>query len=281
MVVYLHGCSQNNDTDPQVAFGTRWNELAKREGVVVLYPLQAAFDSEHPENAEGNGGSCWNWFLPQNMHRGHGEPAMLTAITKRVAQQNFVDLRRIYVSGASAGADMANILGITYPDVFRASAMFAGCAYFACRDVLGNQARKEFLRHGHRPGPAMVVQGDADMLNNVALGRSLLEQQINMRRLAQTPTSTKHYGSAQAVNPGGGDPCADHTGYPCSAGATGWTSYPYTVKRYADEKGNSVVEWWVIHGLNHDYPNGDTRSSFTDPAGPDVTRAAWNFFVAA
>jgi poly(3-hydroxybutyrate) depolymerase len=77
------------------------------------------------------------------------------------------------------------------------------------------------------------------------------------------------------VNPGGGNPCVDHTGYPCAAGATGWPSYPYTVDHY----GGGVVDFWTIHGLNHDYPYGDTRSTFTDPAGPDITRAAWDFFA--
>jgi poly(3-hydroxybutyrate) depolymerase len=65
------------------------------------------------------------------------------------------------------------------------------------------------------------------------------------------------------------------------AGASGWASYPYTVKRYADRTRRTAVEWWVIHGLEHNYPNGDYRSTFTDPVGPDITRAAWDFFTAA
>ena len=60
------GCSQNNDSDPQLAFGTRWNELAAKVGAVVLYPLEAPYDMEHPERVEGNGASCWNWFLEKN-----------------------------------------------------------------------------------------------------------------------------------------------------------------------------------------------------------------------
>ncbi|MGI8794651.1 MAG: hypothetical protein ACR2H3_16010 [Acidimicrobiales bacterium] len=69
--------------------------------------------------------------------------------------------------------------------------------------------------------------------------------------------------------------------WPCAAGATGWQSYPYTVDRYANAKTQTVVVWWLIHGLNHNYPNGDYSSTFTDPAGPDITRATWDFFRAA
>jgi poly(hydroxyalkanoate) depolymerase family esterase len=282
MVVYLHGCSQHNETDPQVAFGTRWNELAAKVGAVVLYPLQAPYDMEHPEALEGNGGSCWNWFLPKNMRRGRGEPKLIADLTRKIAAQHSVDSSRIYVMGVSAGANMANTLSVTYPELFRASAMAAGCAYAACRDVFGNQARQQFGPLGRKPGPSIVFQGDADTLNNVAMAETLLQQQIGMRRIPSTPRSTRHYGDARAVNPGSGNPCVGpHANWPCAAGVIGWSSYPYTVKQYADRGGRTVVEWWVIHGLGHNYPNGDYASTFTDPVGPDITTAAWRFFTAA
>lgn len=282
MVVYLHGCAQNNDTDPQVAFGTRWNELAAKVGAVVLYPLQADYDTNDPSSAEGNGGSCWNWFLNKNMHRGRGEPAVVAALTRDLAADNRVDRSRIFVMGASAGANMANILGITYPDVYAASAMFAGCAYAYCRDLLGNQAAKEVAKSGRSSRPAIVFQGDSDTLNNVALGKTLLQQHLGMRNITGGPRTTQHHGDVKEVNPGAGNPClGQHGNWPCLAGASGWSSYPYTVKRYADKTRRTAVEWWLIHGLEHNYPNGDYRSTFTDPAGPDITRAAWDFFSAA
>jgi poly(hydroxyalkanoate) depolymerase family esterase len=277
LVVYLHGCTQNNATDPQVAFGTRWNELAAREGAVVLYPLQSAYDMEHPETVEGNGASCWNWFLDENMHRGAGEPATLAALTREIMASEHVDPSRVYVMGTSAGADMANVLSVTYPDLFEAAAMFAGCAYAACSDSTGTLAKAELDAHGLAPVPAIIFQGDADTLNVMALGETLLQQQVGMHGLERTPSSTERHGDFTAVNPGTGNPCVEHAGWPCAAGVTGWTSYPYTVDHY----GGGIVDFWTIHGLNHDYPNGDYRSTFTDPAGPDITGAAWEFFEAA
>jgi poly(hydroxyalkanoate) depolymerase family esterase len=282
LVVYLHGCSQNNDTDPQVAFGTRWNELAKDMGAVVLYPLQSAFDMDHPEAVEGNGASCWNWFLDQNMHRGAGEPAIIADLTRAIAAANHVDPRRIFVMGTSAGADMANVLNITYPDLFKAAAMFAGCAYDVCRDVDGNLAGEELAKNGLTPSPAIIFQGSGDTLNNLAMGETLLQQHLGMRGLSTSPTSTEEHGDPMALNPGHGTVCVgDHNNFPCAAGVTGWSSYPYTVEHYADSTGVTLVDWWRIEGLNHGYPNGDYRSTFTDPAGPDITRAAWDFFTAA
>jgi poly(hydroxyalkanoate) depolymerase family esterase len=280
LVVYLHGCTQNNATDPPVAFGTRWNELAKQVGAVVLYPLQAPYDMAHPEAVEGNGASCWNWFLDKNMHRGAGEPELIADLTLQVAAANHVDPRRVYVMGTSAGADMANVLNITYSDVYRAAAMFAGCAYNTCADVTGALAARELA--ARTPSPAIIFQGGGDTLNNVAMGETLLRQQVGMRpALAASPTSTEQHGDPSAAKPGSGNPCVGpHGNWPCLAGVTGWTSYPYAVDHY-DAGGRHVVDWWLIHGLNHDYPNGDYRSTFTDPAGPDITRAAWDFFRAA
>jgi poly(hydroxyalkanoate) depolymerase family esterase len=278
LVVYLHGCTQNNATDPQVAFGTRWNELAERENAVVLYPLQAAYDNAHPEAVEGNGASCWNWFLDKNMHRGAGEPKIIADLTDSIIAAKGVDRSRVYVMGTSAGADMTNVLSITYPDLFKAAAMFAGCAYETCSDSGGTLASAELAAEGLAPVPALIFQGDGDTLNNVAMGETLLHQQLGMHGLDGTPTSTEDHGGVAPGTPGSGNVCVgQHANWPCPAGAVGWASYPYTVDHY----GGGVVDWWQIHGLNHSYPNGDTRSTFTDPAGPDITQAAWNFFTAA
>lgn len=290
LVVYLHGCTQNNGTDPDVAFGTRWNELAARVGAVVLYPLQSAYDMEHPEAVEGNGGSCWNWFLDKNIHRDSGEAAILADLTRAVAVANHVDGNRIYVMGTSAGAGMTTVLATTYPDRYKAAAMLAGCAYAACADTTGRLAFEELVRNRLDPIPSIIFQGDGDMLSNVALGEDLLHQQLGTHDWADdgelnqsvTLASTYHKGKPTVVSPGPGNLCVgQHSNWPCLAGATGWESYPYTVEHYTNGAGRPVVDWWLIHGLNHNYPYGDDRSTFTDPAGPDITTAAWNFFTAA
>jgi poly(3-hydroxybutyrate) depolymerase len=187
-----------------------------------------------------------------------------------------VDTSRVYVMGTSAGADMTNVLSITYPDLFKAAAMFAGCAYVTCSDSSGTLATRELAAHGLPTIPAIIFQGDADTLNVMGLGQTLLRQQVAMHGFDQRPTSTEEHGDATAIEPGEPDPCADHANWPCASGVTGWKSYPYTVEHY----GGGIVDWWLIHGLNHDYPNADTRSTFTDPAGPNITRAAWDFFEA-
>jgi len=267
LVIYLHGCSQ---TAEDAARGTRWNELAEREGALVVYPEQSP---------AANGAQCWNWFEPDHQVRGNGEPAIIMAIVAEVMAARRVDLKRVYAIGASAGADMATILGATYPDVLAAIAPFAGCAYLTCADVTGEAARAA-MGSRERSMPAMVVQGTADPLNNVVLGESAVRQWLGTNRLDPTPTSTEDHGDPSAVEPGSGDPCVRNRNFPCAGGALGWSAYPATVHHHADERGCVVVDAWYVHGLSHDYPSGDPEGSFTDPIGPDLTAAAWSFFQA-
>jgi poly(3-hydroxybutyrate) depolymerase len=60
----------------------------------------------------------------------------------------------------------------------------------------------------------------------------------------------------------------------------GLKTYPYTVEHFADANGRSLIDFWVIHGMTHAYPDGDPRYGWTDPIGPNVTKAAYDFFMA-
>jgi hypothetical protein len=68
--------------------------------------------------------------------------------------------------------------------------------------------------------------------------------------------------------------------FPCNAALLGFESYPYTIRSYAGGGHDRLIEFWTIHGLGHNYPNGDTRATFTDPFGPDVNEPAYDFFMA-
>ena len=85
--------------------------------------------------------------------------------------------------------------------------------------------------------------------------------------------------SLSSPDPANGDTCL-HTfpRNPCPLAAAGVSPYPTTVRHYADANGREIVQSWTIHGLSHNYSGGSFDGNFTDPYGPNITAAAWEFF---
>ncbi len=283
LLVYLHGCNQDAD---DAAVGTRLEELAERKGFLVLFPQQTRPASGTYPLTDGNGSGCWNWFLPDHQQRGKGEPGSLVGMTRKVMGAFAVDSKRVWLAGASAGADMATILAATSPDLFAAVAPIAGCAYLSCGDVSGTQAYAAMGKQA-RIVPALVVQGTADMVNNAAMGATAVAQwratndladdgQAN-GSVARQPSSVVQHDAVSGTPPG--DPCVGNSRLPCLGGVLGLKSYPYTVIRYDDAKGKTAVEVLVIHGANHAYTGGNPAGTFVDPVGPDLGTAMYDFFV--
>jgi poly(hydroxyalkanoate) depolymerase family esterase len=285
LFVYLHGCNQ---TAHDVAVGERLGWLADKEGFLVLYPQQTRpMNSTYPF-ADGNGAGCWNWFLPDHQARDAGEPATLAGMTRDVMSRYDVDPRRVWVAGASAGADMATILGATYPDLYAAIAPIAGCAYRTCSDVDGTAALAA-MGPRKRVVPAFIVNASTDMVNNIAMGATAVKQWVATDDLAdngqadgsipQQPSSVTSHAAVRGSEPGG-DPCIGSSRLPCVGGVLGLKSYPYTDLRYDDSRGTTVVQVWVIHGANHAFTGGNSNGTFVDPVGPDLGPAIYGFFRA-
>ena len=279
LVVYLHGCNQ---TAADAATGTRWTELAEARGFTAVFPEQSA---------TANGAQCWNWFLPEHQVRDAGEPAIVAEITRRVIARTGSDPTRVYVLGASAGADLAMIMGATYPDLYAAVVGFAGCAYATCADVDGTRAHAAQGSQA-RVLPAMLVQGTADPLNDFAMGETMARQWVGTNDLGDdgeangsvpsSPSRTEHVGLDASAADGAGtaaDLCVRNRQFPCASGLRANGDYPYSIEHHADRSGCDVVDFWIVHGLSHDYPGGDPEGSFTDPAGPHVTTAAYDWFL--
>jgi poly(hydroxyalkanoate) depolymerase family esterase len=294
LVVFLHGCTQ---TAADVEVGTKFSEAARARGVAVAYPEQVTFSGDLTAEYDGNDARCWNWFLEDHQHRGSGEPAALAAVVEQMAAAHPIDRRRIYVAGLSAGADMTAVMGATYPDLFAAVGVISGCAYATCTDVTGAAAYDEMQRAAQDAGvaldlmPAFIAQGSTDMVSNVALDQTSLRQWLATNdRIDDGELNGSVPPAPRDVlphRPGGVAPPDDISGlcvapnrFPCAGGVGIQGNYPYTVEYYDDAEGRPLIEHWLMHGLNHAYPNGDPAGSFTDPLGPDITNALLDFFLA-
>lgn len=265
LVVMLHGCTQDA---ADFARGTAMNRVAAAAGFLVLYPEQAP---------ERNGNRCWNWFLPEHQRRGRGEPALIAGLVREVARRHGADPRRIYVAGMSAGGAMAVILGAAYPDLFAAIGVHSGLEYGAASDlpsalramVLGGpdpvgQGDRAYAEMGPRARvvPVIAFHGEQDLTVREVNGRQVIRQWLWTNWLA----------SRVAVNTLFDWPDETRRGQ-----VTG--GYAYTLRRWRDATGRVVAEYWLVHGMTHRWSGGDPSGSYTDPAGPDASRAMWEFFA--
>lgn len=298
MVVYLHGCNQSAS---DAILGTRWNELAESRRFVVVYPEQ-----KNPNNEEdpadqveghlndGNGINCWNWFNPAHQSRDSGEPGTIAGITREVLARTdiSIDEDRVFLGGMSAGGVMASTMGATYPDLYAAIAVMAGCGYPACGDPSGTLAFQAMADNARRL-PIILFHGTADEIAPFPMGVNALHQWLGSndwidngqpdQSVPPTPAQTFNIGFDESLvaNLGSeGDTCIRNENSPCIGGVLGLQNYPFTIERYADARGCPLIDFWIIHGLTHNYPGGNPEGNFVDPIGPNITVAAYNFFLA-
>ena len=283
LVVFLHGCSQSGAA---MATATRLNELADQRGFVAAYIDQKnTFPLTYPA-ADGNGLACWNWFHPDHQKRDQGEPKIIADITRHVVATYGVDPNRVYIMGMSAGANMTVIMAANYPDVYAAAGVLAGCSYAACTDQTGALTYEAMGPHA-RVVPMFVIHGTADTVVPYPEGVALVHSWLNVDDRADNgsfdgsvshdPSAWEHHGFDQPVDPLTGDPCLRSPNWPCLGGVVGFEDeYPHTVMHY-DVAGCNALDFWTIYGMEHAWPNSP-GGPFTDPLGPNVTTAAFDFF---
>lgn len=242
LVVMLHGCTQNPD---DFAAGTAMNEAARAQGFFVLYPAQSQ---------KANPQRCWNWFKHSHQARGRGEPAILAGMTREVMARHAIDAGRVYVAGLSAGGAMAAILGQAYPDLFAAVGVHSGLAAGAASDLPSAlQAMKgappaDKAVGAAAPVPTIVIHGDKDATVHASNGERVYAESAGAGSSAQTETGR---------TPGG----------------RSWTR-----RIHRDAGGKAIAEHWLVHGAAHAWSGGSSKGSYTDPQGPDATRAMLDFF---
>jgi len=122
VVVAVHYCTGSG---PAFFSGTEFANLANQYGFILVYPSAT------------RSGSCFDVSSPQALrHDGGSDPVGIVSMVRWVLQNRNGDPNRVYVTGASSGAMMTNVLLGDYPDVFKAGAAFMGVPHscFATTD---------------------------------------------------------------------------------------------------------------------------------------------------
>jgi poly(hydroxyalkanoate) depolymerase family esterase len=252
LVVALHGCTQSAATLRQQ---TKFDSLAEAKNFIVVFP-------EQPSSA--NPMSCWNWFDPNHMQRGSGEPSIIAGITDWVQQHYSVDPQRIYVAGFSAGAAMAAVMGVTYPDRYAAIGIGSGIQYggSSLDPTQAGQAAYKAMGTYSRPMPTLIFHGGQDQIVPVSNADKLVKQW-------QTTDDLSDDGSINGSIPAGPVKTLGEQ-------STGGQSY--TITRYEDGHGRELVQSWLVPDMGHAWSGGCSCTAYSDPAGPDETVAMYSFF---
>lgn len=234
LLVALHGGTQDANT---FATSTGLDEVAEREGVVVVYPEQS-----RSANAMG----YWNWFRPGDQARDAGEPGQIAAVVREVSTAHEVDRDRVGVVGFSAGAAMAAVLAAVYPDVFCGAGVHSGLPHRAATDVgsafAAMKSPPQSVADGG-PVPLCVIHGDADPTVAPANADAVVRSGLLARQGTREERTT---GQVE--------------------GGRSWTR-----RRWSEDGGRVVVESWTVHGMTHDWSGGRAGASYADPTGPDAS----------
>ena len=299
LIMVLHGCAQPFFSHPwAIAYDTHMNQLAEAHQFLVVYPHEFAPPDVNPM-------SCWNFFLPENQHRRGGETASLAGIVQDMLKNTSrwaIDPQRIYVAGISSGGGATANVGATHPDLFAAIGVHSGAEYgyplpFAgeqapARDAMAPLSEAEALSGEVEqlavipPGPdpvkqgekafhamgsfarvvqAIVFHGTADPVSDPVNGDQATQQWITTNQLASRGdfTAAFEHPSSTAEHPAGLD-----------------GERPYTVDTWQDAHGRNVVTYYKVGGMGHAWSGGTPGSIFTDPLGPDASKAMYEFFMA-
>jgi acetylxylan esterase len=122
VLVAVHYCTGSG---PAFFSGTEFASLADQYGFIVIYPSAT------------RSGSCFDVSSAGALkHNGTSDPVGIVSMVSYVLAHNNADASRVYVTGASSGGMMTNVLLGDYPDVFRAGAAFMGVPFgcFATTD---------------------------------------------------------------------------------------------------------------------------------------------------
>src|SRR6187402_700472 len=102
LLVAVHYCTGSG---PAFYSGTQFASLADRYGFIVIYPSAT------------RSGSCFDVSSPGALrHDGNSDPVGIISMVRYVQQRYSADTSRTYVTGASSGGMMTNVLLGDYPD---------------------------------------------------------------------------------------------------------------------------------------------------------------------
>lgn len=251
LVFVLHGAGGSGE---QAVRLYRWQAKADAEGFVVAGPDAATVFAQRAADFRTNP-RAWN----DGSGRGAAtigrsdDTGFIAALIDSFAHSHAIDRGRVYATGFSSGAGMAQRLGQDMSDRIAAIVPVAGIMV-PLRTSLA------------RPIPVLYVSGDKDPLNPVAGGDVALPWGVTFRKeplqtLVERWRDLDGCGRTPAVT----------------------TAPALRVQTWTACRGDVEVRYVLIRGHGHEWPGGGSSRlppAIVGPSNPgayDATMAAWTF----
>ncbi|MEV6205662.1 PHB depolymerase family esterase [Kitasatospora sp. NPDC051914] len=256
VLVAVHYCTGSG---PAIYSGTEFASLADRYGFIVVYPSAT------------RSGNCFDVSSPQALRRdGGSDPVGIRSMVGWVQQHYAVDPARIFVTGASSGAMMTNVLLGDYPDVFSAGAAFMGVP-FGCFATTDGSSWNSACANG-----TVTKSGQqwGDLVRAAHPGYS--GPRPRMQLWHGTEDSTLRYPNlAEEIKQ-----WTDVLGVPATPALTDHPQTAWTRTRYGSTGTRALVEAVSVQGAGHTLPTAgmaaqaiaffglDSTSPSTPPTSP-------------
>lgn len=265
LVLALHGCKQKAEN---FLAGTRLLDYAEKHDFHVLSPQQSRM-----YNWDG----CWNFFLKQNHQRNSSsELGTLKRLIDKAIQRQNVDPSRIYVIGLSSGSGMALNLVLCFPELISGGAFFSGAAFAGAPTTLNYDHYLQNGSHLSREELATKAIRCLDDLNPTTLFRKAMivhgdeDKRISSIHATQVKNQLVDYFAY--LNSGREPDVSTVTKAPRGK------KLGFTIETSFDSLLKSSVQHYVIHGMEHKLSGGSPNNFYSDPNGPNVTKAALKLF---
>ncbi|WP_244849830.1 PHB depolymerase family esterase [Caballeronia sp. SL2Y3] len=254
VVVMLHGCKQSADDFAQ---GTRMNLLADKYGFAVLYPEQSKHDHPH---------RCWRWY-DDSSSGGGGEAASIVSLIRATVAEHQFDPERVYLAGMSAGAGLAALLAVRYPDLFAAVGLHSGVVFGEANSAIGAM---DVMRRASRTDPVTLIDAALDVRDYPGMPAVIIHGELDSVVSAENAEQL----TQQFLRLNG---FIDAAGQP-RAGEVREETHPDGVVRDYFKNGRRVVKTSIVRGLGHSWAGGDDTVAFHSSKGPDSSAVLWEFF---
>lgn len=240
LVMVFHG---HDGTGASIAEVTRFNELAEKQGFIVVYP----------------DGIDHNWNLPGNYSGKEDDVSFVTALIDHLQQIRNIDSRKIYVTGFSKGAIFTQNLACELPDKIAAFASVAGSLPVRLLAKCQPNTPVSMLMINGTNDSAVLYQGDEISKKGALVSVPETVDFWLDHNQCSSPTEVKQLPTPKPNN-----------------------RFKVNSSRYSSCSGNSEVILNSILDGGHSWPGGASKDAslnqFNANLGFNASETIWNFF---